>query len=86
MPAMHWGKQQNFAVVFFIVFFVLAHRLKRSRDMESQFAYVLAVLAAQVYTLIFHCMLKSPSECYFSPEDTYLLDNFNIISSSGPYN
>lgn len=86
MPAMHWGKQQNLTVVFLLCFFLSAHGLKGSRDTEAQFAYFLAILALQVYTLISHCMLKSLSGCFFLPEDTYLLDNYKISSSSAPYN
>lgn len=80
------GKQHNFAVVFFIVFFLLAHGLKESKDIEAQFAYILAVLADQAYTVISLCMLENLSGCYFLPEDIYLIDKFNITSSSGPCN
>lgn len=81
MHAIHWGKQQNFAVFFFMVFFLSAHGVKGSRDIEAQFAYILAVLAVQAYTLISHCMLKSLSGCYFLSEDTYYLTIVRLVPS-----
>lgn len=86
MHAIHWGKQQNFAVFFFMVFFLSAHGVKGSRDIEAQFAYILAVLAVQAYTLISHCMLKSLSGCYFFIRRHLLVDNCKVSSFSGPCN